>query len=140
MPPAPPMGFICDKAGEPGMKRERLGCPAPAFPAAISGEADGCMAAGAEDQGIWLVGALSVEVSGGCPGTRLGGNPMFEAGDCMPTPGISPSMETGGQDGGACCAAIGGGDHCCTGTAAGAGMGEVTVCPQLGHGPETPAI
>lgn len=45
----------------------------------------------------------------------------------------------GGQDGAGACAATGA-DHCGTGDSAGAGMGEVTVCPQLGHGPVTPAI
>lgn len=63
----------------------------------------------------------------------------------MPVPGISPikgDCGAGGQAGAGAggCAAAGAGDQCGTGTSMGAGEGEVTVCPQLGHGPVTPAI
>lgn len=108
------------------------------------------MAAGAAGEvahGGWLPGALSVALRGGWPGARFGGSPKPKFGEGMPIPGISP-MEgdggVGGQAGGGAWtgagAATGAGDHCGTCAAAGAGMGEVTVCPQLGHGPVTPAI
>ena len=126
-----------------------MGSPVPENPDGASGAPKEGMApgdGGAEDQGIWPAGAPNDAVRGGCPGARFGGKPVFDCGDSMPTCGISPSMGdcggAGGQAGGpaGAGAGTGGGDQCCTGAATGAGWGEVTVCPQLGHGPETPAI
>ena len=103
--------------------------------------------AGGEDQGAWPAGTLRVLLRGGWPGARFGGRPMFEMEGGMPVPTISPIIGdcgAGGQagDGGGAgaCASTGAADHCGIGASAGAGVGEVTVCPQLGHGPVTPAI
>lgn len=109
--------------------------------------------AGDEAQGGWPVGTLSVVLRGGWPGARFGGRPTFRFSPAlrfeegMPAPVISPIMGDCGAGGHAGAgtgagggAAIGAGDHCGICTSTGAGVGEVTVCPQLGHGPVTPAI
>lgn len=90
------------------MRRDWLGMPPPASPAADSavgaggGIAPGAL--GAEAQGIRLAGALIEVVSGGCPGARLGGSPVFAWGAGIPMPGTwgSPGIAergAGGQEG-----------------------------------------
>jgi hypothetical protein len=98
------MGVMFGSAGAPGMRRERFGSPAPENPTDTS--ADGMVpgAAGPDDQGVWPAGGLSVELSGGWPGARLGGNPVFKLAEGMLMPCISPiagACGAGGQAGAA---------------------------------------
>ena len=65
-------------------------------------------AAGAEDHGAWPTGVLSVELRGGWPGARFGGNPVLGGGEGMFMPGISPIMGACGAGGQAGAAAGGG--------------------------------
>lgn len=45
---------------------------------------------GVEDQGIWPAAPASVVVSGGCPCTRFGGNPVLGAEGMFAAPAIPP--------------------------------------------------
>jgi len=96
-------------AGAPGMRRERLGSPAPENPADISEDGMAAGAAGAEDHGAWPPGVLSVELRGGWPGARFGGNPLLRLAEGMFMPGISPIMGACGAGGQAGAGAGGGG-------------------------------
>lgn len=87
---------------------------------------------GGVDHGIW--GLAKLELRGGCPGARRGGRPPLTGSWFM---GFSVGVAACGGH------AVAAGDW----TAAGAGghdvpavaEGDDTICPQLGHGPETPA-